>query len=115
MRVNFTVRFAAHRLSTDARTLSPVSVPSGSGRSVVITQISDGPSPPHSAEARPTATQTPPIWSKVMFDNSAVPPPLTFAAVATQPPAPHSDRTAQLLVVAGAFGTGLSSRSVPGP
>jgi hypothetical protein len=48
-----------------------------------------------------------------MFDSKEFP--LSLVAVATHPPAPHSERTSQLLVVAGAFGTGLSSRSVPGP
>src|SRR6478752_4192415 len=81
-----------------------------------MTQISSGVGPPlHCADARPTATQVPPRSSNVRLVTSAMPPSLMFAAVAVQPPAPHFERTAQLAVDAGAFATGLSSRSVPGP
>src|SRR5690242_16065914 len=81
-----------------------------------MTQISSGVGPPlHCADARPTATQVPPRSSNVRVETSAMPPSLMLAAVATHPPGPHVERTAQLAVEAGAFATALSSRSVPGP
>ena len=44
-----------------------------------------------------------------------MPPSLMFAAVATHPPAPHVERTAQLPVVAGAFGDRLVFEIGAGP
>ncbi len=63
VRVNFSVRLAAHRLSVDALTLSPTSVPSGCGSKVKTTQISDAASAPQSDDASPTAIHLPPTRS----------------------------------------------------
>ena len=114
VRVKVTVRLAVLQLFVVDLVVSPVRVPSGCGCRVNTTQTSAG-ALLHCVEPRPTATQLPPISSNTKFETRTIPLPPVYDAVATQPPAPHVDRTAHVAVIGGAPAAGLPSRSVPGP
>ncbi|UGT91065.1 hypothetical protein [Mycobacterium ostraviense] len=91
--------------------ISPASVPSGRGCSIITTQNS-ALAPWQVSVARPTASQWPPTSSNTIVGNDVVSPPRR-AAVATQPVLRHTERTPH--VVVEGFAPGINWPSRPGP